>query len=387
MKYFRHAFDALFEVSSVRKAFVASFFILSVLPLAQMIVPFVRVRPMYENRLPAPFPDVAKILRQDGRLAAGINRWFDDRVGFRTFLIRLKNQIDYSVFGHSNQVYIARDGSLIQRDFVAAKVGFERGGEAWQQKAQSLFVALARYLTHRDIRLVIVSNPGKEAVHPDLLPPDAPHFPVVTQLWRLREFLKQGTAWSYVDGQDEMTRCGRYAAFYRLDLHSTEPVTHCIAEAVVARIAVAEGRPKTFWQPNFSYHEHPSWGLPSYLSLLVTPVDTRNDVLDRPFEPGELPPDGAFASDPEGFFELIYRSSEALRAQRLPPVVVYGNSFVDQYLQCGFYFQFAEAYRVRSNGMVIETMLSHLPSSARYVVLQFFDGFLGQQLASRIPND
>lgn len=371
-------------------AFIAAFFAMVALPLAQMLVPFVDVRPITENRVPAPLPNfTAKILHGDGRVATDLNRWFDDRVGFRSFFIRLHNQIDYSLFNHSDKVYIGRDGTLFLRSYLDAKVSHERAGEAWLQGLQAQFLALARYLDRRNIRLVIVSNPISATVYPELLPPDAPRFPGVTQFDDLRRFLRETNQWSYVDGQDVMAHCGPYRKFYRTDLHTTTPASFCIAQAIVSRIAVAEHQHASFWNPNFTYHPQPNFSggnLTNVMSTLVGAVETI-DVAESLYVLGQPVPEGSFEQDPRNFFETIYRAREPFANGKLPAMVLYGNSFVDPYLHSGLYFQFTEVYRVRSNMISIDAMLANMPRSTRYVTVQFLEAFLSEFLNYRIPND
>jgi hypothetical protein len=201
------ALRSAYQPRLVQAAFVGTFFALIALPLVPAIVPFGRSFPEAENRLPAPPPNFAKILLGNGRMATELNRWFDDRVGFRWFFIRLYNQIDYSLFGHSNKVYVGREGMLFDRSFLDEKISAERAGDARRNAVQEKFAALARYLDRRNIRLVIVSNPSKASVYPELLPTDAPRFPAITQFDRLRRFLRESPQWLYVDGQEVSTSC------------------------------------------------------------------------------------------------------------------------------------------------------------------------------------
>lgn len=372
----------------MQTAFVAAFFALIALPLVLVIVPPERGFPAAENRLPAPAPNFAKILRGDGRMAPDLNRWFDDRVGFRWTFIRLYNEIDYSLFGHSNKVYIGRDGMLFDRAFLAAKVGAERAGDAQRNEVQERFLALARYLDRRNMRLVIVSNPSKASAYPQLLPADAPRFPAVTQFDKLRRFLRESPQWLYVDGQDASTSCALQPYFLRLDVHATQPSIFCIAKEIVSRIAVAEGRPAAYWNPNFTYHKERSYGggLGRFMSLLRIPSELA-DTADSAFAFSDPTPEGSFEDDPNHFFEVIYRTHEPLRANKLPPTLLYGNSFANHYAHAGMYFQFADLYRVRSNGLPLEPMLSRIPQGTRYVVVQFLEVFLDDILRSRIPED
>ena len=65
--------------------------------------------------LPEPVAAAAALFGTNGDFAAGLNAWFDDRVGFRDLFIRAKNQIDYTLFDTSKKVWIGSDGWLFDR--------------------------------------------------------------------------------------------------------------------------------------------------------------------------------------------------------------------------------------------------------------------------------
>ena len=377
------------SIRRIQQAVVCVFVAMVVFPLVQMIYPIVRISPLEENRTLAPAPDFFKIIfNGDGRVAAELNKWFDDRIGFRSFFIRLRNQIDYSLFGHADKLYIGKDGTLFHRGTLDSIVAYERGGEAWQQAVQAKFTALAHYLERRGIRLVIISNPAKETAEAELLSPEAPRLPADTQFHKLRRFLAANPEWIYVNGQDFIGKCGDDPPFYRTDAHSTMPVGYCIAKDVVSRIAVAEGRSASFWNPSFTYYRLTgfSGNLARFMAVLIKPTES----IEFPhtlYHSALTVPEGTFSADPDGFFETVYRTHESLRDNKLPPMVLYGNSFAAPYLNSGLYFQFAEVHSVRSNDIPVEAALRKLPVSTRYMLLQFYEPFLGEFLQYKIPEE
>src|SRR5262245_21621978 len=101
--------------------------VLLVLPLLQMTTGFAPLVSINEKRNRFEIPHLLERLKQlDATLATDVNRWFDDRYGFRDLLIRTKNQIDYTLFRSSTRVAIGRDGWLFLRDHSTALVAFER---------------------------------------------------------------------------------------------------------------------------------------------------------------------------------------------------------------------------------------------------------------------
>ena len=154
---------------------------------------------------------------------------------------------------------------------------------------------------------------------------------------------------------------------------------------IVARIAVAEGKQATFWNPSATYSRTKRFtgGLGSFMAVLFKP--TESIALPDPlYEADQIVPEGSFSHD--DFFEVIYRTHEPLRAGKLPPIVLYGNSFAADYLRSGMFFQFSEVHSVKNNEVPIQAALARLPASTRYMVVQLFESYLNDALNYEIPK-
>ena len=377
------AIDAAGSARLVRALFVALFLAILVLPAVQAIKPIIKVAPVEDNRPPAPPPDFDDIvLTGNGRLAPPLTC----------------GSTITSVFGRCSSactISSTTGCSATPTRFTSAATAcfffaatstsvrcISKKATTFNRDLRAQFVKLARWLDRRGVRLVVVSNPIKASVYPEQLPSDAPVVTSPTQFDRLRTFLAAGNEWIYVDGQDVMPRCGTYTLFYRTDIHSTSPAISCIAKEVVARIAVAEGRPATFWQPHFTFHEQGFLGgLTKFMAVLTDPGE-RVDAPDP-----QPAPEGSFLEHPQPPFEMIWQTRPSLRESKLPPVVLYGNSFVDYYLQAGFYFQFGEVYRIRNNRIPVEAVLEKLPGGTRYFVFQFLEVYLDDLRAYHLPDE
>src|SRR5579862_2924795 len=120
-------------------------------PLVQTLYPVFGnslVSPVEERRTANAFPSLQLLAGANGDFAVGLNKWFDDRVGFRDLLIRAKNQVDYSLFHVSKKVWLGFDGWLFIRndppniaDLDAAQLAILEDG----------FVSLARRLHDRGV--------------------------------------------------------------------------------------------------------------------------------------------------------------------------------------------------------------------------------------------
>ena len=95
--------------------FVGTFFSILMLPMLQQAIGIFPEQPVNENRRLAAPPRVA-----DGfaKFTEQAQKWYEDHFGFRSFLIRLKTQIDFSIFGSSDRVHVGKDGWLFYRAVI-----------------------------------------------------------------------------------------------------------------------------------------------------------------------------------------------------------------------------------------------------------------------------
>jgi hypothetical protein len=248
-------------MKAIKLIFVVAIVGLVLLTVVQSLTSFPPVAPLKEYRRPAAPPDVAAtLIHGDGRLAAGINAWFDDRIGLRPFLTRFANEVAYSVFGYSRKVLIGKEGWLFERATSDALVSHERLVQGLELDRLKLD-ALAAYLQRRDIKLIVISTPAKEATVTGPLPVDAPRLPADRRFEKLRELLKtdDGKRWLYIDSKDvlEKAHIGANEAYHRTDLHMTAEATELIARALLDRIAESEGMTWR-WQPRMAYIPMPT---------------------------------------------------------------------------------------------------------------------------------
>ena len=375
----------------IKLSFVIAIVGFVLLTIAQSVTSFPPVTPLKEYRRPAPAPDVvATWVRGDGRLSAGINAWFDDRIGLRPFLTRFANEVAYSVFGYSRKVLIGKDGWLFERSTSDGLVSLERLIQGLELDRQKLD-ALAAYLQRRDIKLIVISTPAKEAAVSGRLPAEAPRLPANRRFEKLRELLKAGDGkrWLYVDSQDvlEKAHVGASEAFRRTDLHLTSEADELIARALLDRIAEAEGM-SWRWQPQFTYvpEGYDTGSALRYLSVF-TDVSERTTWLrhdlrylsDRP-RPGEV-----VVNPPPEPFEFVLHNKGA--DARLPPTLLYGSSFLDLFLVYGVYSNFKDVYRVREGAGKLEPTLRAIPPGTRYFVYQFWEMHSTVLRDATIPPD
>src|SRR4051794_24661312 len=111
-----HSSTSASDQRAFRLSFIIAFFALTLLPLAQMSLGLPSAAPVDENRSLAPAP--AAFWGAPFEWVKEADAWFSDRFGYRSFLIRAKTQIDYSVFSTSTRVHIGSDNQLFYRSVM-----------------------------------------------------------------------------------------------------------------------------------------------------------------------------------------------------------------------------------------------------------------------------
>ena len=122
------------------------------------------VAPVEERRAAEPFPPLHLLTGANGDFATELNKWFDDRVGFRDLLIRSKNQVDYSLFNTSKKVFIGANGWLFDRHQFDGIANVDASGLT---ALEASYLALARRLNDKGIHLIVVGYPQKVALYPE----------------------------------------------------------------------------------------------------------------------------------------------------------------------------------------------------------------------------
>jgi len=373
----------------LKVSFVVVFFVLTAMPVLQWWLHLIDISALDEKRSLAPVPDfVGKVLHGDGRLSGDINQWFDDHYGFRSLLVRFKHQLDYWIFRHSDKIFIGREGWLFQRDFLRVEIRAERAEGSEGRLVRERYLQLARYLSRRNIRLIVISNPDKQTIYPQYLPSDAPRLPTNNSFQRLRAFLKSRQEWIYIDGQDVLQRrCEGYRTFNLIDIHMTLPGGACFVRELVGRVAEAEGRsqPTSDYGLDYTMQASSVGGQASFMSLLWPPtqlVYVPEVVLDGPGPWTE----GSFDDSPRGAFEWTYRAWPSHRASKLPPLLLFGDSFLDHYRGAGIQSYFTDIYRVRDTDN-LDRALEDLPEGVRYFVYQFIEPYSTFFAVRKLPKD
>jgi hypothetical protein len=94
------------------------------------------------------------------------------KVGFRNLLIRLNNQLSYSLYSKANAegVIVGRRNELFEEDYIREYLGqYFVGDSVWIKKALKL-KAVQDTLASMGKTLVVIFEPDKASFYPELIP-------------------------------------------------------------------------------------------------------------------------------------------------------------------------------------------------------------------------
>jgi hypothetical protein len=357
-----------------------------VLPLIQTVYPVFGtiVSPVEERRAPSPLPQPELLKQVNGEFAVALNQWFDDRFGLRDLFIRAKNQIDYSLFRTSRKVYVGSHGWLFQREIPrhitpAALFAIEQS-----------FVSLARRLAETGVRLIVVGYPRKSSVYPEFAPSHMPLPRADGAYKHLRQFLSQQSEFTFIDAQKiiEREKANTTEHLYsQNDVHITQVAQLEVVKAIIEQIARAEGRPDIRWHENFTLsHADRGAGLGSedrFLSLLF-PQPESVPYYSGTYDIGQPEADGQWlVPDPHVLdradpgigraFDWQFQSAPELCPQRLPGMVLFGNSFSDAYWALGLHRYFCFIRRARTPISRFKLFFDTMPAATKYFIFQYYE--------------
>ena len=346
---------------------VVAFGLLLLFPAWEAATHWLPDPPLDEKRLPVPEPDWHASPNLKSYLLGWQDR-FNDRYAGRNLLIRLKTQIDFSVFSHADRIYIGRDGWLFYRSTLDGKVAMD----AVIPQVIDGFVAQVRtlreWLAARGIHLVIIDNQLKDAFYPEMLPASAPRVPSPSHYDEVLRRLRKETGAIVVDTNGILRDLKRERPiFHRTDFHWNDPAAFAVAKDAVDRMAASVGKPSLGWHHRLEIELGPNSGGEAAFMPLLRPATEQSLFVRKNWTDAT-----ADMWNYRAPFETIRRMCNP-HPPVLPTVVVMGDSFFDGIVRCGFAEHFAAVYRARIYAATLQQVLENLPPDTGFVVVQFIE--------------
>lgn len=143
------------------------------LPALQMTFRFFNEKPLNGAFNLADKPVFSTENWMNGSFQSNTEKYLKDRAGFRNFLVRLQNQIDYSLFREANAegAVIGKKRQLFEYDYIRAWLAIDYPGDDFVRKKMLRLKYVQDYLKReKGIDLILVFEPGKASYYPEYIP-------------------------------------------------------------------------------------------------------------------------------------------------------------------------------------------------------------------------
>ncbi len=144
-----------------------------VMPALQKIFHIFQERPLHGDFEQKSKPVLSKESWISGNYQSAFDPWLEENIGFHNVLVRLNNQMDYSIYHSPNAEGVIRgkQGQLYEQNYIRAWEGKDFVGEELLDLKLRQFRFLQKHLKNQfDIDLVLVLEPGKASVYPEDIP-------------------------------------------------------------------------------------------------------------------------------------------------------------------------------------------------------------------------
>ena len=157
----------------IEKILVLIIILLLIFPAVQKEYPVVKIRELDGDFILAEKPEFDMAGWYSGKFQAEFDKYLEDHIGFRDFLVRLTNQIDYDLFRkpHAEGVTIGKHDQFFEYDYIRAYTGEDFIGEKIIDQKIRRLKFLQEYLKQeKNIDLVLVFDPGKASIFSEYIP-------------------------------------------------------------------------------------------------------------------------------------------------------------------------------------------------------------------------
>jgi hypothetical protein len=148
------------------------FCVVLLLPILQRSLSFVHSGKLYGAYVQAPEVQLTLASWFDGSYQTGMMKYITDRYGFRPDIIRLNNQVDYSLFGklHYAEAGLGSGYCLWDLNYINAYLGRDYIGYDSILKTMVKLKRLQDTLAHLGKAIILVHAPNKAYFYPEYFP-------------------------------------------------------------------------------------------------------------------------------------------------------------------------------------------------------------------------
>lgn len=147
------------------------------IPLIQFQSKVVFVKPLHGSffKYPKPHFHITNWFNVD--FQSKYDSYFNQNFGFRSSMVRLHNQVEYSLYGkvNANSVVVGKDNYLYERQYIKSYLGDDFLGRDSIHKMTHKLMAIQDSLSAHHTKMLLVITPGKGWFYPEHIPDSMMH--------------------------------------------------------------------------------------------------------------------------------------------------------------------------------------------------------------------
>ena len=297
-----------------------------------------------------------------------------DNIGWRSIMIRSKNELDYRLFGVSSRVYFGNNDFYFLRRWGDER--FPLLQQILQDPVQhnqlrQMIQTINDTYAANNIHMILVIAPSKDIIYPENLPWYAPRYD--PQMVKNLEAELRDAGVDVIPVTDILQQHKQDVPllYHQRDFHWNNMAAYYVAQAVVARIALHEQR-ATPWPLALPRYQ-PMWKYATdqhFAALLLN-----RDVFPQSYGMAVVRPGNGMRHN-ESYANLdlaVWRTPIQLPQRALPNLAILGDSFSGYFQNIGleWYFDTIISTHFGATGPAVVQTLQH--NEVKYVVVQLRD--------------
>ena len=159
-------------MKTLRKVLAALLIVVLILPAIQQFTGFPKVRGLKGYFTMPPKPAFSFSGFYKGTYQDSLNNWVEHHIGFRPDLVRIYNQLRYSLFDTitAQSVVRGKHGFLYEINYIKALYGLDFVGHDKVQQHAGQLADISDWLRARNKHLLVMLAPGKASFYPEHVP-------------------------------------------------------------------------------------------------------------------------------------------------------------------------------------------------------------------------
>jgi hypothetical protein len=375
---------ALTMADRLKLAFSVLFFALLLLPTVQWAFRVIPMTPVVEHRQKEPLPADNPLIGpwNDRSFSMKVSAWFNDNYSMRDFYIRAANQLKYSLFGESDQVYIGRDGWVLDKIATMEQTSVDSLSDQQIDNIVNNMERFQRYLKNRGITLVLVPVPWKNTLYTNLDQEMGLKRPPLTGYGRLTEALRRAGDFNVIDVVQDLKKAvaAGHQAYFKTDIHWTYAGAHEVASDLVRTLWRLDGVPNPDLGPEetFARQDQPMTGGDAETMSVFWPP-TEYPESSRADEASCASYD--VVPLPDGRDKWLWRPGPASQGRPLlPKSMILGNSYMLYFTPCSFGGHFSSLDH-GGELFLFDRLDKVIPDGTHFLIFEFFELEIAYQLA------